>query len=72
MAITHLHNFPQRSIHCADVYTPPGTFVHEVDRKLVEGSSRNMAKGIRSTLFPTIDMPRRYSAYAKEVRDEIA
>jgi hypothetical protein len=52
MAITHLHNFPKRSIHFADVYTPPGTFDHEVDGKLVEGSSRNMARGNRSTLFP--------------------
>ena len=59
-------------LHFADVYTPPGIFDHEVEGELVKGSSRNMARGKRSTLFPIIDIPRRYSAYAKEVRDETA
>ena len=53
MAIKHLHNFPKRSIHFVGIYTPPGTFDHEADGKLVEGSSRNMARGYRSTLFPS-------------------
>jgi len=72
MAIAHLHNFLRRNTHSADVYTPPGSFDHEVDGKLVEGSWRNMETGNRSALFPIRNMPRRSSAYAKEVRDEIA
>jgi hypothetical protein len=62
----------RRSTHSADVYTPPGSFDHEVDGKLAEGSWRNMETGNRSALFPIGNMPRRSSAYAKEVRDEIA
>jgi hypothetical protein len=72
MDITHIHSFLRRSTHFSDVYTPLGTFDHEVDGKLVEGSSRNVDKNNRSTLFPITDMPRRSSAYAKEVTDEIA
>ena len=72
MTIAHLHNFLRRSTHSADIYTPPGTFDHEVDGKLVEGSWRNTDSGNRSTLFPIRNIPRRSSAYGKEVRDEIA
>jgi hypothetical protein len=72
MAITHLHNFPKRSIHFTDVCTPPGTFDQDVDGKLVEGSSRIRARGNRSTLFLITDVLRKYSPYAKDVRDEIA
>ena len=53
MAITHLHNFPKSSIHFADVCTPSGTFDHEADGKLLEGSSRNISRGNRSILFPS-------------------
>jgi hypothetical protein len=71
MTIAHLHNFLRRSTHAADAHTPPGTFDHEVDGKLVEGSWRSMERG-NSSLFPIRNMPRRSSAYSKEVRDELA
>jgi hypothetical protein len=38
MTIAHLHNCLRRSTHPAAVFTPPGTFDHEVDGKLVEGT----------------------------------
>ena len=72
MAIAHLHNFLRRSNHSADVYTPPGSFDHEADGKLVEGSWTNIDTGNSSTLFPIMNTPRRSPAYATELRDETA
>jgi len=36
MTIAHLHNCLRRSIHSTAVFTPSGTFDHEVDGKLGE------------------------------------
>ena len=68
MATAHIHNFLKRNTYSADVYKPPGSFDHEADGKVVEGSRRNMDTGNRSALFPIKNMPRRSSAYAKEVK----
>jgi hypothetical protein len=38
MTMAHLHNCLRRSTHSAALCTPPGTFDHEVDGKLVEGT----------------------------------
>jgi hypothetical protein len=64
MAIAHLYNCLRRSTHSAAVFTPPGTFDHEVDG----GGNR----GNRNALFLIRNMLWRSSAYAKEVGAENA
>jgi len=63
MTIALLHNY-LRSIHSTAVFTPSGTFDHEIDGKLVERT------GDRSAIFLIRKMPWRSSAYAKELGDE--
>ena len=66
MTIAHLCNCLRRSIHSTAIFTPSGTFDHEIDGKLVERT------GDRSAIFLIRKMPWRSSAYAKKLGDENA
>jgi len=52
MTIACLHNFLRRSPDSAAIYTPPGTFDHEENCRVTEGSCRAMSNENMTSLFP--------------------
>ncbi|XP_063366030.1 uncharacterized protein LOC134676522 isoform X1 [Cydia fagiglandana] len=70
MAITHLHNYLRKSDESSDIYTPSGTFDHEIEGVVRPGNWRNDSE--LTSLFALERRPRRTSTTAKQIRHEIA
>ncbi|GBN84796.1 hypothetical protein AVEN_212124-1 [Araneus ventricosus] len=68
MTVILLHNYLR--VHSRNLYTPPGTFDHEVNGVLVEGSWRKEAN--MTSMLQLKRSPRKSTKYCQKIRDEIA
>ena len=71
MTVACVHNFLRRSPDSAAIYTLPGTFDHEENSRVIEGSWRIMSNE-NMTLFPIRKIARKPPLKAKEIREELA
>ena len=72
MAIAHLHNFLKKSSTSAALYTPREAFDTENEGTLIEGTYKTITNGTMSSLLPIKNVPRKPTANAALIRDELA
>lgn len=70
MTVVLLHNYLRA--RSPNLYTPAGTFDHEVDGALIPGSWRVQGEDNMSSMVPVRQVPRRASKFIQKIRNEIA